>query len=85
MAPAWMQPILCKEEREMRFMAAMNGVDLDESSEEARDVATLQNPNLAAKEGFGAGEKDLSECAHLRLCRPLRRIPDEQPIFAYLG
>ena len=45
-----------KEEREMKFMAAMNGVDLEESSKESEDVTTLQNPNLAAKEGFGAGE-----------------------------
>jgi hypothetical protein len=34
----------------------MNGVDLEESSKESEDVTTLQNPNLAAKEGFGAGE-----------------------------
>ena len=45
-----------KEEREMKFMAAMNGVDLEESNKEPEDVTTLQNPNLAAKEGFGVGE-----------------------------
>lgn len=45
-----------KEEREMKFTAAMNGVDLEESGKESEDVATLQNPNLAEKEGFGVGE-----------------------------
>lgn len=45
-----------KEEREMKFTAAMNGVDLEESNKEPEDIAQLQNPNVAEKEGFGVGE-----------------------------
>jgi hypothetical protein len=42
-----------KEEREMRFLAAVNGVELDDKSEE--DVVDLQG-RRAQQEGFGIGE-----------------------------
>ena len=42
-----------KEEREMRFLAAINGVELDEKEEE--DITELQG-RRAQNEGFGAGE-----------------------------
>jgi len=45
-----------KEEREMKFQAAIAGVDLDEQSKEPEDVAALQNAHTASKEGFGVGE-----------------------------
>lgn len=40
----------------MKFLAAINGVDLEEGQEELEDVTTLQNPMLSQKEGFGVGE-----------------------------
>jgi hypothetical protein len=47
-----------KEEREMKFFAALNGVELDEEekSEEIKDIASLQNRMTASKEGFGIDE-----------------------------
>ena len=44
-----------KEEREMKFNAAINGVDI-EGSKEPEDVAALKNSRLASEEGFGIGE-----------------------------
>jgi hypothetical protein len=41
----------------MKFMAALQGVDLDEQKEEeVRDVSDLNNPMVASKEGFGQNE-----------------------------
>lgn len=45
-----------KEERQMKFFAAINGVDLEEGNKEPEDVAALRNANIASKEGFGVGE-----------------------------
>jgi hypothetical protein len=45
-----------KEEREMRFLAAINGVDLDGQQEEATEDVTELQGRRAADEGFGAGE-----------------------------
>jgi hypothetical protein len=45
-----------KEERKMKFQAAMNGVDLDESSSEESDITDLNNSRVAQGEGFGVGE-----------------------------
>ena len=48
-----------KEEREMKFMAAINGVELNEEDkveEVTKDVTALQNAYTASKEGFGVGE-----------------------------
>jgi hypothetical protein len=45
-----------KEEREMKFFAAINGVELDENQETPQDVTALQNPMTSQKEGFGVGE-----------------------------
>jgi hypothetical protein len=42
--------------REMKFHAAMNGVDLDEALQEPEDVTALQNSRIASNEGFGIGE-----------------------------
>ena len=42
-----------KEEREMRFLAAVNGVDLEDKEQE--DITALQG-RRAGDEGFGAGE-----------------------------
>lgn len=43
-----------KEERSMKFHAAINGVDLEEK--EPEDVAVLKSSSIASKEGFGVGE-----------------------------
>jgi hypothetical protein len=45
-----------KEEREMKFLAAINGVELGEDQGEPEDVTALQNSMVAQKEGFGVGE-----------------------------
>jgi hypothetical protein len=45
-----------KEEREMRFLAAVNGVELEDSAEEPDDVSALNNSRLASQEGFGINE-----------------------------
>ena len=45
-----------KEEREMKFFAAINGVDLDEKQEEPKDILDLKNSRIAQQEGFGIGE-----------------------------
>ncbi len=42
--------------REMKFHAAISGVDLDSEQEEPEDVTKLQNANIASREGFGIGE-----------------------------
>lgn len=50
-----------KEDRERKFLAAMEGIDLDSKSEKEEekveeDVTKLMNPHTASKEGFGVGE-----------------------------
>jgi len=40
----------------MRFLAAINGVDLDGQQEEATEDVTELQGRRAADEGFGAGE-----------------------------
>jgi len=45
-----------KEHRERKFLAAMQGVDLDDSSKEPEDVSALMNSKVAKNEGFGYNE-----------------------------
>lgn len=47
-----------KQERDMKFQAAINGIDVDgEKQEEVpQDISVLQNSRLASQEGFGIGE-----------------------------
>jgi hypothetical protein len=45
-----------KEHREMKFMASLQGVDLDEAAKEPEDVTALKNARIASDEGFGVGE-----------------------------
>lgn len=45
-----------REHRERKFLAAMQGVDIDEAPEEVEDVSSLMNTRTAQQEGFGAGE-----------------------------
>lgn len=45
-----------KEDREMRFLAAINGVDLEDSAKELDDVTDLSNSRVAQQEGFGTNE-----------------------------
>jgi hypothetical protein len=49
-----------REERNMKFQAALQGVDLDkedqEKEETSNDVAALKNARTAESEGFGFGE-----------------------------
>jgi hypothetical protein len=45
-----------KEYREMKFHAAMNGVDLDEGDKDSGDINELKNSRIAKDEGFGVGE-----------------------------
>ena len=45
-----------KERRERKFLAAMQGVDLEDSSKESEDVSSLMNSKVAKDEGFGFNE-----------------------------
>jgi hypothetical protein len=45
-----------KEHRERKFLAAMQGVELEDSSKETEDVSTLMNSRVAKEEGFGFNE-----------------------------
>ena len=45
-----------KEDRDRTFLAAINGIDLEEESQSSRDVSELQNKRIASQEGFGENE-----------------------------
>jgi len=45
-----------REYRERKFLAAMQGVDLDEANAEPGDVSSLMNARNAQSEGFGINE-----------------------------
>lgn len=45
-----------KDHRDKKFLAAMQGVDIDEGQEEIEDVTSLNNKRVAATEGFGIDE-----------------------------
>lgn len=46
-----------KEKRGNKFLAAINGVDLEEEeSKEVEDISRLRNSRVANEEGFGVGE-----------------------------
>jgi hypothetical protein len=49
-----------REERNMKFQAALQGVDLDKEDqkeeESSNDVSALMNARTAEAEGFGFGE-----------------------------
>ena len=45
-----------REKRERTFLAAINGVDLEQEQKDAEDVTVLMSSNIASKEGFGIGE-----------------------------
>jgi hypothetical protein len=45
-----------KEHRNMKFLAAMQGIDIDEDSKESGDVSELMNSRIAQSEGFGFNE-----------------------------
>jgi hypothetical protein len=52
---AIIEAIRKKDNDEKRFLAAVNGIDLDEEKE-VSDVTDLMNSRIAKDEGFGAGE-----------------------------
>jgi len=45
-----------KDHRDKKFLAAMQGVDLDEESKGPEDVMGLMNSKVAQQEGFGLNE-----------------------------
>lgn len=45
-----------KEHRNMKFLAAMQGIDIDEDSKEPEDVSELMDAKIARDEGFGFNE-----------------------------
>ncbi len=45
-----------KDYRDKKFLASMQGVNLDEEKEEPSDVSDLMNIKTAKDEGFGVGE-----------------------------
>jgi hypothetical protein len=45
-----------KDYEDKKFMAAIQGVDLDESNQEVEDITTLRNPRIASEEGLGFNE-----------------------------
>lgn len=45
-----------KDHRDKKFLAAMQGVDIDEGQEEIEDVTSLNNKRVAEAEGFGINE-----------------------------
>jgi hypothetical protein len=45
-----------KEDRDRKFFAAINGVDLEEELKSSGDVAELMNTRVASQEGFGVDE-----------------------------
>ena len=44
-----------REHRERKFLAAMQGIDIDEDKD-PEDVSDLQNARIASQEGFGVNE-----------------------------
>jgi hypothetical protein len=53
---AIVEAIRKKDNNDKKFLAAINGVDLDEEAKEPEDVAALKNAKVASDEGFGVGE-----------------------------
>jgi hypothetical protein len=56
---ATLKAIRDREDRERKFLAAIQGVDLDAELEDEKaeeDVSALMNPHIASQEGFGVGE-----------------------------
>lgn len=45
-----------KDHRDKKFLAAMQGIDLDEESKGSEDVMGLMNSQVAKSEGFGINE-----------------------------
>lgn len=45
-----------KDYEEKKFLAALQGVDLEEQSRGPEDVSELKNSRLSKEEGFGVGE-----------------------------
>ena len=45
-----------REKRERNFLAAIQGIDLEEESKDSGDVSLLKNSKLAKDEGFGINE-----------------------------
>ena len=45
-----------REKREKTFLAAINGVDLEQEQKAPEDVTALMSSSIASKEGFGIGE-----------------------------
>ena len=45
-----------KDYEEKKFLAALQGVDLEEQSREPEDVSDLSNSRLSKEEGFGVNE-----------------------------
>jgi hypothetical protein len=53
---ATLESLRGREDRERKFLAAINGVDLEEEVKSSGDVSELMNSNIASKEGFGHNE-----------------------------
>ena len=45
-----------KDYEEKKFLAALQGVDLDEQSKKPEDIVDLNDSRLSKKEGFGVNE-----------------------------
>jgi hypothetical protein len=53
---AIIEAIRNKDNNDKRFIAAVNGVDLEEQEEKPGDVSDLLNARVAKDEGFGFNE-----------------------------
>jgi hypothetical protein len=53
---ATLESLRGREERERKFFAAINGIDLEAEKESSGDVSELMNSRVASNEGFGVGE-----------------------------
>lgn len=45
-----------KESEDRKFLAAVNGVEMENDEKATEDVTDLLNSNIAAQEGFGINE-----------------------------
>jgi len=45
-----------REKRERKFLAAIQGIDIDDEDKEPEDITDLQNAKIAKDEGFGINE-----------------------------
>jgi hypothetical protein len=53
---ATIEAIRSKDNNDKKFVAAINGVDLDNNDEDKNDVIDLKSARVASAEGFGINE-----------------------------